>query len=93
MRLEPRDAVVGQGVLTWDEGSGARQARVEVRNISDNGVQLAAVTHLSAGTKAYLTGEQFRCIGTVRYCQRDGLGFLLGLEFHRSPNYKDSLGC
>lgn len=92
LRGEARDPVFGVGVLTWDEGYGARQAQVEVCNISNSGAQVFGATELPAGSKAYLTGDQFRCVGTVRYCQAQSAGFMVGLEFSLEPNDKDALG-
>lgn len=91
LREEARDPVFGSGLLTWDEGHGARKAQVEVRNISDSGAQVFGSTEMRAGAKAYLTGDQFRCVGTIRYCQAHSSGFMAGLEFNLQPNDKDGL--
>lgn len=91
LRKEVRDPVFGRGELTWDDGASAKQMSVEVRNISDRGAQLLVRTPLKAGLAAFLTGEQFRCMGTVRYCTDDRHGFLVGLEFSRDPHYKNAV--
>jgi hypothetical protein len=91
LRKEIRDPVFGRGELTWDDGVTARQMRVEVRNISNKGVQLLARTPIREGISAFLTGEEFRCMGTVRYCTDDLRGFLIGLEFSRDPHFKNAV--
>ncbi len=93
LRKEVREPVFGRGELTWDDGATSKQPRVEVRNISDRGVQLLARTPIKAGISAFLTGEEFRCMGTVRYCTDDPRGFLLGLEFSREPHYKNAVSA
>ena len=90
-RKQLRDAVFGRGVLTWDDGMSSRQVPVEVRNISENGVQVIAPIPIAVGVAAHLTGKEFRCIGTVRYCESDRHGFLVGLEFNREPHYKNAV--
>ena len=87
LRKEIRDPVFGRGELTWDDGVTSKQMPVEVRNISDRGAQLL----VKAGIAAFLTGEEFRCMGTVRYCTDDPRGFLIGLEFSRDPHYKNAV--
>ena len=91
LRKETRDTVVGQGDLTWDDGGASRYIPVDVSNISENGVQLIVPRRIAVGTPAFLTGEEFRCIGTVRYCASDGSLFLVGLEFNRKPHYKNGV--
>ena len=91
VRREPRGAVRGRGGLTWDDGIASRRIPVEVRDISENGVQVIAPKPITVGVSAYLTGEEFRCIGTVRYCKSEGRGFLVGLEFNREPHYKNAV--
>jgi len=91
LRKEVRDPVFGRGELTWVDGTTSKQMPVEVRNISDRGVQLLVRTPIRAGIAAFLTGEEFRCMGIVRYCADDPRGFLIGLEFSREPHYKNAV--
>ncbi len=91
LRREPRETVCGRGELTWDDGVAARQIPVGVRNISDHGMQVIAPKRVAVGISVFLTGEQFRCIGTVRYCESDSGGFLVGLEFNREPHHKNAV--
>ena len=90
-RSEDRELVYGKGDLTWDHGAQAKQSTVEVRNISDNGVQLRVSEYVRTGAAAYLTGTEYQCVGTVRYCVPNGQGFLAGLEFSREPHFKNTL--
>ena len=91
LRKEQRDIVSGGGELTWDAGTTSKRTPVEVSNISDSGAQLVARIPLKVGISAYLTGKQFRCMGTVRYCKDDPRGFLIGLKFSQEPHRKNAL--
>ena len=90
-RRESRDVVCGEGELTWDDGVISRKRSVEVRNISDNGVQVHSRVMAPVGAAAYLTGEHFRCLGTVRYCKSDERGYLIGLELNKEPYDKNAM--
>ncbi len=90
-RSEKRERVSGAGNLTWDHGAEAKQSTVEVRNISDNGVQMHVPEYVRKGVAAYLTGWEYQCVGSVRYCVPAGEGFLVGLEFSREPHFKNTL--
>ena len=90
-RREPRDSVSGWGTLTWDDGVRSQRAVVEVRNLSDNGVQVNMSEALRSGTRAYLTGTEFRCVGTVRHCEGEEGQFRIGIEFDYRPNFKDAI--
>ena len=80
-----------RGELTWDDGIASRRIPVEVRDISESGVRVIAPKPITVGVSAYLTGEEFRCTGTVRYCKSNGRGFLVGLEFNRERHYKNAV--
>ena len=58
-----------------------RSNLLEVRNTSDNGVQLHVPEYVRTGAAAYLTGTEYQCVGSARYCAPNGQGFLVGLEF------------
>ena len=88
---ERRDRVCGCGELTWDDGHASKRAEVEVCDLSDNGVQVRASIPIPVGMPAYLTGEEFRCIGTVRYCNRFEQGYRVGLQFNSEPNRKNAI--
>ena len=91
VRSEERERVYGKGELIWDHGAQAKQCTVEVRNLSDKGMQLHVSEYVRTGAAAYLTGTQYQCVGSVRYCVPNGQGFLVGLEFSREPHFKNSL--
>ncbi len=97
VREHPREPVTGFGVLTWDDDAGrgdgtrSKQATVEVRNISDGGLQMLTYEPIKAGSLVYLTGEEFRCVGTVRYCRTDPEGYVVGLKFSLEPNHKNAV--
>ena len=92
-----RDPVTGYGVLTWDDdtlwgdGKRSKQAAVEVKDVSDGGLQMLTHEPIKVGSLAYLTGEEFRCVGTVRYCRTDPSGFRVGLKFSLEPNHKNAV--
>jgi len=90
-RSEERLAARGPGKLTWDAGHGARECVVEVRNISSAGVQVASKRPLQPGWTAYLTGEQFECLGEVEYCVSVDTGYLVGMSFRREPYFRNSV--
>ncbi len=90
-RSEDRERVYGKGELTWDHGAQTKQSAVEVRNISDTGVQLHVSEYVRPGAAAYLTGTEYQCVGSVRYCVPNGQGFLVGIQFSREPHFKNTL--
>ena len=92
VRSADRERVCGKGDLTWDHGAQAKQSTVEVRNISDNGVQLHVSEYVRPGAAAYLTGTEYQCVGSIRYCVPNGQGFLVGLELSREPHFKNTIG-
>ena len=80
-RSEDRELVYGKGDLTWNHGTQAKQSAVEVRNISDNGMQVQVSEYVDVGAAAYLTGTEYQCVGSVQYCVPNRQGFLVGLKF------------
>ena len=90
-RSEERERVCGKGEFTWDHGTEAKQSAVQVRNISDHGLQLHAPEYVRTGSAAYLTGSEFQCVGSIKYCVPNGEGFLVGLEFSQDPHFKNTL--
>ena len=62
-----------------------------MKNISDGGVQLLTRIPIKVGIAAYLTGDEFCCIGRVRYCTDVPNGFLVGLQFSRDPHHKNAV--
>ena len=91
VRRDQRDRVRGSGELTWDEGRTSRRVFVEVSDISDGGIGVIAPNPLPVGIRAFLTGEQFRCIGIVRHCNSNGRRFRVGIEFNREPHHKNGV--
>ena len=89
-RSEDRELVCGKGHLTWDHGTQAKQSNVEVLNISDNGVQLHVSEYVDVGVAAYLTGTEYQCVGSIRYCVPNRQGFLVGLKFSGEPHFKSA---
>lgn len=90
-RREARDVVCGEGELTWDDGVVSRKHSVDVCNISDSGVQVRSRVHAPVGAAAYLTGEHFRCVGSIRYCRSNDAGYLVGIELNNDPHYKNAM--
>ncbi len=90
-RRESREFVQGAGRLAWDASTGAREAQVVVRNLSPGGLQLVSRKRVDVGVVAYLTGAQFQCLGSIRYCRSTPEGYLVGLCFTRDPFFKNSV--
>jgi len=91
-RSEPRLPAKGPATMTWDAGNGSRESQVEVRNISSAGVQVVSKRPLQPGWTAYLTGEQFECLGEVEYCVSVDVGFYVGMSFRREPYFRNAVG-
>ena len=79
----------GWGTLTWDHGRGAQRAVVQVSALSDSGAQVYLDVKLRSGTRAYLTGTEFRCVGTVRRCEGEQGMYRVGIEFAYKPTFID----
>ena len=87
-RDEERYAAGGTGALTWQSGSGKHECRVNVRNISQGGVQLISKRPLQIGWSAHLRGEQFDCIGSGKYCNPTETDYLIGIRFLSEPFFR-----
>ena len=48
--------------------------------------------YVRPGAAAYLTGTEYQCVGSIRYCVPNGQGFLVGLELSREPHFKNTIG-
>lgn len=90
-RLANRVRVSGGGVLSWDDGKRSYECSAQVRDTSDGGLQLLLSRAVPVGSTAYLTGETFQCLGTVRYCQASADGYAVGLSFVRDPYFRGRL--
>ena len=90
-RREERQAVGGAGVLQWLGPNGPRTVEVQVRDISDHGMQLELSEPVKVDQTVRLAGQNFECIGLVRYCQPKGARFVAGIQFTRPPYGKESL--
>jgi len=90
-RRQERYEVTGTGKLTWDSGTGSEECSVVVRNINSKGVQVVASSALEPGSVAYLSGDEFECLGDVRYCRSTVEGFLVGLSFRQDPFFRNSV--
>ncbi len=76
----------GGGVLHWRGAS----IPVTVRNVSDGGVQLQVPQAINVPEVIRLTGETWECLGSTRYCTRQGSKFVVGVEIVGEPYQKDS---
>lgn len=91
VRREKRELVNGAGRLVWDTPAGAREVQVVVRDLSPGGLQVVSRKRVDVGVVAFLTGSQFQCLGSIRYCRSTQQGYLVGLCFTRDPFYKNSV--
>ncbi|MBI3694024.1 MAG: PilZ domain-containing protein [Acidobacteria bacterium] len=90
-RREQREPAGGRGVLRWTGPSGSQTVEAQVRDISSDGMQLELPSPVEVDQTVRLVGENFECIGLVRYCRPDGVRFVAGIQFTRAPYEKASL--
>jgi len=90
-RLQERYQTTGSAQLTWDSGDGARECSARVRNINSGGAQLVTAKALEPGSVAYLTGDQFECLGEVVYCRTSAGSFVVGIRFRYEPYLRNSI--
>ena len=90
-RREDRRPVAGSALLRRSGPRGETLAvDVEIRNISPEGVQVAAPESVPKNEVARLIGTAVECMGTVRYCVPWNGKFLVGVfligKAHRKSN-------
>jgi hypothetical protein len=86
-RREDRRPVMGTGVLRRMGTHGETVAiDTEIRNISAEGVQVAAAAWVPTKEVARLVGTAVECIGSVRYCVPWKGKFLVGLFLIGKPS-------
>lgn len=79
-RREDRRPVAGPAVLKLSGPHGESiSIETEIRNISPEGVQVAADRSLPKGEVARLIGSAVECMGAIRYCVPWNDRFLIGL--------------
>ena len=90
-RREEREPAGGIGVLRWSGLKGPRTAEVLVRDIGSGGMQLELPVPVDVDQTVRLEGQNFECIGLIRYCRPKGARFVAGIQFTRPPYDKKSL--
>ena len=85
-RAERRASVYGAASLAWNDAElGGQTSPVIVRNMSGQGIQVICGRPISTGAVTFLTGDNYECLGEVRYCVFDDDGYLIGIRFKRAP--------
>jgi hypothetical protein len=90
-RREDRLAAAGSGRLQWTDRAGQHVAMVEVRNVTEDGLQVMANELLPQQQTVRLSGETWECIGDVCYCRSEGRKFVAGIRMRRRPFLKNSV--
>ena len=94
-RRERRQPVEGAAVLHWLGPHGSRTARVQVHDVSDDGMRVELPEPVEVDQTVRLVGRGLECVGLVRYCRPKGSGFAAGIQFtgppyeKKSPEYQD----
>ena len=79
-RRNDREPVTGEGTLSWAGPTGTQnEEQVGVRNLSDEGIQLAVARAVPVPSMVRLSGVTEECFGSTCYCERDGDQYLVGL--------------
>lgn len=83
-RPEPRFRVDFPTYLNWQGKNGViRRVRARCVDLSASGARVETTETLELRLIVLVTSDQFGRMGnaTVRYCRREGLKFIVGLEF------------
>ena len=93
-RRRPRATVPGLVKLLWQDATGAhRTAQAQCLNISEIGMRIDL--HSPVPVRQYLRVEsdQYGLLGmaSVRYCTREGIRFVAGLEFSSGMRYRPQM--
>ena len=85
-RRQERLAAGGQARISWDSGGRSRVSfEAEVMNVSEGGLQLLSSREAPVGVYVQIAGRTTKCVGKTRYCRSSLDGYLIGVEFIRSP--------
>ncbi len=83
-RPEPRFRVDFPTYLNWQGKNGiVRRVRARCVDLSASGARVETAEALELRSMVLMTSDQFGRMGnaTVRYCRREGLKYIVGLEF------------
>ena len=90
-RRSEREPATGTAELNWrGDDRLEHTASVEIRNLSADGMQVAAPEPVPVSSLVRVAGQEVGCLGTVCYCWSAGELFLLGIQFVQAPYLKDS---
>lgn len=73
-------------VVSWQERDITRTIRGRCVDLSETGAKIEISERLPATTLVYLRSDKDGILGhaAVRYCERSGMKFIVGLQFGRS---------
>ena len=90
-RALKRQPAGGGGTLFWTDPFGRSGASAVVaRNVTEKGIQLEARDKIPVAAAVRLSGQTLECIGSVRYCSRDGEKYLVGIVIAGQPYGKQA---
>jgi hypothetical protein len=84
-RTADRLTAGGGGKLFFSDDIAGRAVAVQVVNVSVRGAQVASSERLAPHRNVRLTGGTWECLGSVRYCRKEGDSFFAGIQFLRPP--------
>jgi hypothetical protein len=84
-RTEDRLTAGGGGKLFFSDHLSGRAVTVQVVDVSARGAQVASSERLEPHRNVRLTGGTWECLGSVRYCRKEGDSFFAGIQFLRPP--------
>ena len=85
VRREQRERVTGAATLSWEVGGLGQVCVYRVRNLTADGMQAVGRLPIPPGTRVFISGERYECLGQVRYCLEDAVERRIGLEFLSDP--------
>lgn len=91
-RPEQRFRVDFQVFLSWQDRRGTRrEAPARCVDLSASGARVEARDQYEVRTQVQITSEQFGRMGTatVRYSRREGMKFIIGLQFNAAFGLSD----
>jgi hypothetical protein len=90
-RRHPREIFSGLVKVTWIDACGQfRSVQARGIDISQSGIGLELPEPVEPRTMVHIEGRPYRLLGTanVRHCQRNGIKFMVGLEFSGELEYR-----
>ena len=85
-----RIVVAGSGQLNYQAEDGSEQGMpVEIHNVSEDGFRGTTPEAVPVGATVRLTGEQYECLATARYCNPEDGHFSAGFQYFVKPHLRE----